>query len=99
MHNTNLPHEKKHLDSNANWDIDHIIFTDNIQSVITTGISGDELADIMKTGKGQIVYWLTPGYYSLATKVTQNKYPLFDHSDSFNVKSIKLTDIIWPGKD
>lgn len=84
-----------------------ITFADSTESIVLADMSGDGLTDIVRIRNGEIVYWPNLGYGRFGAKITMANAPVFDTTDNFNAKYLKLadldgsgtTDIVYLGKD
>lgn len=70
-----------------------VVFADGTQSIYLADFSGDGLTDIVRIRNGKICYWPNLGYGRFAAQVTMDNSPLFDTSDQFDHRRIRLADI------
>jgi len=74
-----------------------LIFADGTQSIYLADMSGDGLSDLVRIRNGEICYWPNMGYGHFGEKVSMDNAPLFDISDQFDQKRIRLADIDGSG--
>ncbi|MGA9668945.1 MAG: SpvB/TcaC N-terminal domain-containing protein, partial [Terracidiphilus sp.] len=74
-----------------------LVFSDSTESIFLADMSGDGLTDLVRVRNGQICYWPNEGYGKFGTKVTMDSAPLFDRSDIFDGRRIRLADIDGSG--
>ncbi|HMB27395.1 MAG TPA: toxin TcdB middle/C-terminal domain-containing protein, partial [Blastocatellia bacterium] len=74
-----------------------LVFADGEQSIYLADLSGDGLIDLVRIRNGEICYWPNLGYGKFGAKVTMDKSPLFDRSDQFDRRRIRLADIDGSG--
>ena len=82
------------------WDEEkgpHIIFADGEQCIYLADMSGDGLTDIARVRNGEVCYWPNLGYGRFGAKVTMDNAPLFDYSDQFDHRRIRVADIDGTG--
>ena len=69
-----------------------LIFGDGTQSIYLADMSGDGLSDLLRIRNGEVCYWPNLGYGKFGAKVTMDNSPLFDNSDQFDNRRIRLAD-------
>ena len=69
-----------------------IVFADGTQSIYLADMSGDGLSDLVRVRNGELSYWPNIGYGRFGAKVTLNNVPWFDDAESFDQRSVHLTD-------
>ncbi|HET8924383.1 MAG TPA: SpvB/TcaC N-terminal domain-containing protein [Candidatus Acidoferrum sp.] len=74
-----------------------LVFADPTESIYLADMTGDGLADIVRIRNGEICYWMNLGFGRFSHKVMMDHSPIFDHSDTFNQKQIRLADIDGSG--
>jgi hypothetical protein len=74
-----------------------LIFADPTQSIFLSDMSGDGLTDLVRIRNGEICYWPNLGYGRFGAKVAMGNAPVFDYSDNFDPKRIRLADIDGSG--
>ncbi|WP_219909858.1 SpvB/TcaC N-terminal domain-containing protein [Trinickia symbiotica] len=74
-----------------------IVFADGNECIYLADLSGDGLTDIVRIRNGEVCYWPNCGYGQFGAKVTMDNAPLFDYSDQFDHKRIRLADIDGSG--
>ena len=70
-----------------------MIFSDITQSIYLADMSGDGLIDLLRIRNGEVCYWPNLGFGNFGTKVTLQNSPIFDMSDMFDQRRIRLADI------
>jgi RHS repeat-associated protein len=84
-----------------------LVFDDGMQSIYLADLSGDGMTDLVRIRNGEVCYWPNLGYGRFGKKVTMNHSPLFDYTDQFDQRRIRLgdidgsgaTDIFYLGRD
>lgn len=74
-----------------------LVFADSTQSIFLSDMSGDGLTDLVRIRSGEVCYWPNLGYCHFGAKITMDSAPLFDNSDQFDNKRIRLADIDGSG--
>jgi RHS repeat-associated protein len=74
-----------------------LVFADGSQSIYLADLSGDGLTDLVRIRNGEVCYWPNLGYGRFGAKVAMDNAPLFDNSDQFDRKRIRLADIDGSG--
>ncbi len=74
-----------------------LVFADGTQSVYLSDMSGDGLSDLLRIRNGEVCYWPNLGYGRFGAKVTMDNAPLFDSTELFDHKRIRLADIDGSG--
>jgi len=74
-----------------------LVFSDPAQSIFLADMSGDGLTDLVRIRNGEVCYWPNLGYGRFGAKVTMSGSPVFDYSDNFDPKRIRLADIDGSG--
>jgi RHS repeat-associated protein len=70
-----------------------LVFNDPTQSIFLADMTGDGLTDIVRIRNGEACYWPNRGYGRFGAKVTMDNSPVFDTSDVFDPRRIRLSDI------
>lgn len=74
-----------------------LVFSEPTQSIFLADMSGDGLTDLVRIRNADICYWPNLGYGRFGAKVTMGNAPVFDSSDIFDPKRIRLGDIDGSG--
>ncbi|MDM0116730.1 SpvB/TcaC N-terminal domain-containing protein [Variovorax sp. J22R133] len=74
-----------------------LVFADGTQTIFLADMCGDGLTALVRIRNGQICYWPNLGYGRFGRKVTLGNSPRFDHSDLYDPRRIRLTDIDGSG--
>ena len=74
-----------------------LVFADSTQAIYVADMSGDGLTDLVRIRNGEVCYWPNLGYGRFGAKVDMGHAPLFDSSDQFDHKRIRLADIDGSG--
>ena len=74
-----------------------LVFADSTQSIYVSDMSGDGLSDIVRIRNGEVCYWPNLGYGRFGSKVTMGHAPVFDRSEQFNQRQIRLADVDGSG--
>ncbi len=74
-----------------------IVFSDALQTIYLSDMSGDGLTDIVRVRNGEICYWPNLGYGIFGAKITMGNAPVFDSPDMFNSAYLQLSDISGTG--
>ena len=74
-----------------------IVFADGTGSIFTADMTGDGLSDLVRVRNGEVAYWPNLGYGRFGPKVVMDGAPLFDDSDVFDPRRIRLADIDGSG--
>ena len=74
-----------------------LVFADVTQSIYLADLSGDGLSDLVRIRNGEVCYWPNLGYGRFGPKVTMDNAPLFDSSEQFDQRRVRLADIDGSG--
>ncbi|PWV56385.1 SpvB/TcaC N-terminal domain-containing protein [Chitinophaga sp. S165] len=74
-----------------------IVFSDPLQSIFLSDMTGDGLTDIVRVRNGEVCYWPNTGFGNFGAKVTMSNAPVFDHPDNFNSSLLQLADVSGTG--
>ncbi|MGC2301657.1 MAG: SpvB/TcaC N-terminal domain-containing protein [Acidobacteriaceae bacterium] len=74
-----------------------LIFADSTESIFLADMSGDGLTDLVRIRNGEVCYWPNLGYGGFGAKVTMDAAPLFDRSDIFDGRRVRLADLDGSG--
>jgi RHS repeat-associated protein len=74
-----------------------LVFADGTQSIYLADMCGDGLTDLVRIRNGEVCYWPNLGYGRFGAKVTMDRPPLFDRTDQFDQRRIRLGDIDGSG--
>ena len=74
-----------------------IIFSDPVECIFLSDMSGDGLTDIVRIRNGEICYWPNKGFGNFGAKVNMSNAPVFDLQDAFNPAYLHLADVSGTG--
>jgi len=74
-----------------------LVFADGTQTIFLADMCGDGLTALVRIRNGEVCYWPNLGYGRFGRKVTLGNSPRFDHSDLYDPRRIRLTDIDGSG--
>ncbi|QCK15294.1 SpvB/TcaC N-terminal domain-containing protein [Mangrovivirga cuniculi] len=76
-----------------------LVFADTNQkeAIYLADMTGDGLTDIVRVRNSEICYWANKGYGHFSAKVTMGNAPIFDYTDQFDPRNVKLADISGTG--
>jgi len=74
-----------------------VVFADQTSSIVLADMTGDGLTDLVRIWNGEVCYWPNLGYCQFGAMVTMNDAPVFDVSDQFDARHIRLADIDGSG--
>jgi hypothetical protein len=74
-----------------------VVFEDATQSIFLADMSGDGLTDLARIRNGEVCYWPNLGYGRFGAKVTMGRAPIFEASDQFDPKRLRLADVDGTG--
>ena len=74
-----------------------LVFADGSQAVYLADFSGDGLTDLVRIRNGEVCYWPNLGYGRFGAKIMMDRAPIFDNTDQFEQKRIRLADIDGSG--
>ncbi len=75
-----------------------VVFSDPIQSIYITDMTGDGLSDIVRIRNGEVCYWPNLGYGRFGSIVVMENAPRFTEMNiRFNQQYIKLGDVDGSG--
>jgi len=74
-----------------------LVFADGTNAVHLADLSGDGLPDLVRIENGEVCYWPNLGYGRFGARISMDGAPVFDRSDLFDVRRVKLADIDGTG--
>jgi RHS repeat-associated protein len=74
-----------------------LVFADGTESIFLADFSGDGLSDLVRVRNGEVCYWPNLGFGHFGAKITLDNSPIFDSSDQFDSKRVRLADIDGSG--
>ncbi|WP_261561638.1 SpvB/TcaC N-terminal domain-containing protein [Frankia tisae] len=74
-----------------------LVLADGTQSVYLADMSGDGLSDLVRVRNGEVCYWPNLGYGRFGAKITLADVILFDGSDQFDQRRVRLADVDGSG--
>lgn len=74
-----------------------LVFSDSVQAIFLTDLSGDGLVDLARIRNGDVCYWPNLGYGRFGAKVTMDNAPWFDYPEQFDHSRLRLADIDGSG--
>ncbi|MGH2905155.1 MAG: SpvB/TcaC N-terminal domain-containing protein [Solirubrobacterales bacterium] len=74
-----------------------VLFADPEQTVYEADMTGDGLSDLVRIRNGEVSYWPNLGYGRFGARVAMDDAPVFDFSDEFDNRRLRLADIDGSG--
>jgi RHS repeat-associated protein len=74
-----------------------LVFADRTESIFLADFSGDGLSDFVRIRNGEVCYWPNLGFGRFGAKITLENSPIFEASDQFDPKRVRLADIDGSG--
>ncbi|MGH3802361.1 MAG: toxin TcdB middle/N-terminal domain-containing protein, partial [Pseudonocardiaceae bacterium] len=74
-----------------------LVFAEGEQAIYLADMSGDGLADLVRTRNGEVCYWPSFGYGRFGAKVTMDNAPFFDEPEQFDQRRMRIADIDGSG--
>ncbi len=74
-----------------------LVLDDGIRSIYLADMSGDGLSDLVRIRNGEVSYWPNLGYGRFGARAQLDSVPMFDSTDDFDQRRIRLTDVDGTG--
>jgi len=74
-----------------------VLSTDDNEVIFVADMTGDGMADLVRIRNGDVSYWPNLGYGRFGRRISMRGAPLFDRSDLFDPKRVRLGDIDGTG--
>ena len=74
-----------------------LVFADPTASIFLADMSGDGLTDLVRIRSAEVCYWPNLGYGRFGAKVSMDEAPVFDFTDHFDARRVRLADIDGTG--